>query len=181
MRQLLNLPNLVTLSRVLAAPLAAALILSGAYGWALALLVAAGTTDSIDGWLARRSGGSTRFGAYLDPIADKILLVTVYLSLGAAGLVPAWLVMIVIGRDLLILLVAGLALLATGQRRFDPSVWGKLSTFIQIGAGVVILSARATGSSALLAFATVLPALVAVTTTWSGLHYVWRAASRRSD
>ncbi len=174
MRQLLKLPNLLSLSRVLAAPLAAALILSGAYGWALALLVAAGATDSIDGWLARRDGSSTRLGAYLDPIADKILLVTVYLSLGAAGLVPAWLVMIVVGRDLLILLVAGVALAATGKRRFEPSVWGKLSTFIQIGAGVVILAAHATGSAALLAFAGILPAMVAVTTAWSGLHYVWR-------
>ncbi len=176
MRFVLNPPNLLSFSRVLAAPLASALILSQAYGQALALLIAAGATDGLDGVLARRYDCATRFGAYLDPIADKILLVTVYISLGFARLVPTWLVAIVVGRDLFILLIAGLALLVTAQRRFDPSVWGKLSTFVQIATGVEVIAAQATGFSPLLMWAGILQTITAITTAWSGLHYAWRAA-----
>jgi cardiolipin synthase len=176
MRRLLNLPNLLTLARLLAAPFVAACILRQAYGQALALLAAAGATDALDGFLARRCGCSTRLGAWLDPIADKALLVTVYVSLGSAGLVPQWLVMIVVGRDLLILAFAGVAFLTTQYRRFDPSVWGKLSTLVQIVTSVVVIGSRALPWPALTLWAGTLPVITAIVTVWSGLHYAWRAA-----
>jgi cardiolipin synthase len=175
MRRLLNLPNLLTLARLLAAPWVAACILRQAHGQALVLLAVAGFTDVLDGYLARRLNCSTHFGAYLDPIADKVLLVIVFVSLGIVGLIPTWLVMIVVGRDLLILVFAGVAFLTTHYRRFEPSVWGKLSTLVQILTGVAVIGSQVFRWPALLMWATVLPVATAVTTVWSGLHYAWRA------
>jgi cardiolipin synthase len=171
-----RLPNLVTFTRLVLTPVISMAILRQAHGQALALLAVAGLTDALDGYLARRFGGSTRLGAYLDPIADKVLLLTVYISLGSAGLIPPWLVMIVVGRDLLILAFAGAALLWTAHRGFDPSVWGKLSTLVQIVTGVVVIASRALASPMLIEWAAMLPAITAITTAWSGLHYAWRAA-----
>lgn len=176
MRQLLNLPNLLALARLLAAPLVAACIVGQAHGLALALLAVAGFTDALDGYLARRFGWSTGLGAYLDPIADKVLLVTVYVSLGMAGLIPPWLVIVVLGRDLLILLVAAAALLGTEQRGFEPSVWGKLSTLVQILTGVVVLGSRVFPWPVLTVSAGNLPVIAGIVTAWSGLHYAWRFA-----
>jgi cardiolipin synthase len=169
------LPNLLTLSRFPLAPWVAVSILHQAYRQALLLLVAAGLTDWLDGWLARRHGAVTRLGAYLDPVADKVLLVSVYLALGAAALIPVWLVVIVVGRDLLILLFAGAALAATRRRDFDPSVWGKLSTVVQVVTGAAVLASQAFRSPLLSMWAAVLPALAAVATGWSGIHYAWRS------
>jgi len=168
------LPNLLTLSRFALAPWVALSILHHNYRQALLLLVLAGLTDWLDGYLARRGGSVTRLGAYLDPVADKALLVTVYLALGGAALVPRWLVMIVVGRDVLILIFAGVALAATRQRNFDPSVWGKLSTLVQIVTGAAVLSNQAFPPSILSTWAALLPSLTAVTTGWSGIHYAWR-------
>jgi cardiolipin synthase len=170
----MNLPNLLTLARLLMAPWVAACLLNHAYRQALLLLAVAGATDALDGWLARRFGCSTRLGAYLDPIADKALLVTVYVALGSAGLVPWWLVLIVVGRDVLILAMAGAALLLTKHRHFEPSVWGKLSTLVQMVTGVAVIGSRAFPSPALAYWVAFLPAITAVTTSWSGIHYAWR-------
>jgi cardiolipin synthase len=149
--------------------------LNGSYRQALALLAVAGLTDGLDGFAARRLGCVTRFGASMDPIADKVLLVTVYLSLGAAGLIPGWLVWIVVGRDVAILAVAGLALLAGWRRDFAPSVWGKLSTLVQIVTGLAVLGSHAVAYFHLSLLAEILPSVTAVTTIWSGLHYAWRS------
>jgi cardiolipin synthase len=178
MRRILNPPNLITLVRAGMVPWIATSILGQAHGQALWLLMVAGSTDALDGFLARRFGWSSRLGAILDPLADKALLVTVYLAMGAAGMIPAWLVWIVVGRDLLILLFAGAAFLRTQQRRFDPSMWGKLSTLVQIVAAVGILASRAFHSPTLSLWAEPLPAIAAATTVWSGLHYAWRSAPR---
>ena len=176
MGRLLNPANLLTLSRVLLTPLVAGSILRKEHSLALALLAVAGASDAVDGVLARRFGWSTRLGAYFDPIADKILLVASYIALWAAGLIPWWLLMIVVGRDVLILVIAGAALLWTKQRRFDPSVWGKLSTLVQILTGVIVIGNQAAPWAVLASWADVLPTLAATTTAWSGVHYAWRAA-----
>jgi cardiolipin synthase len=170
----LNPANLLTLARVLMTPLVAASILEGAYGWALAWLTLAGITDGLDGLLARRFGWITRLGALLDPVADKALLVTAYVTLGAAGLIPAWLVWLVVARDLLILILAGVALLAGERSRLEPSGWGKLSTFVQILTGVTVIAARAADSALIGRWAAWLLPLAAATTALSGLHYAWR-------
>jgi cardiolipin synthase (CMP-forming) len=167
---LLNLPNLFTLARLLLAPFIASDILHGRYGRAIILLFAAGFTDVIDGLLARRFQTSTRLGAYFDPIADKILLSVIYISLALAGAIPWWMVAVVFGRDLLILAMAGYGLLFTSLRKFPPSVWGKISTFFQIAAALVVMGARA----AIPAPVTLALSLMIVATVVSGVHYFWR-------
>ena len=170
------LPNLLTLARVVLTPLVAVLILRGSYGPALAWLAVAGVTDGLDGLVARRFGWSSRAGALLDPVADKVLLVTVYIAMAIAELVPGWLVILVVGRDVLILACAGLAFLFTNVRSFPPSRWGKLSTLIQMLTGVLVIGSRAVGSTSLVAYAAVMIVVTAVATAWSGLDYGWRAA-----
>ena len=165
-----NLPNLFTLARLVLAPFVASDILHGRYGRAIILLFAAGFTDVIDGFLARRLQISTRVGAYFDPIADKILLTVIYISLGLAGAMPWWMVAVVLGRDVLILAMAGYGLLFTSLRKFPPSVWGKISTFFQIAAALVVLGARA----GIPAPVTLALSLMLVATVVSGLHYAWR-------
>ena len=166
-----NLPNLFTLARLVLAPFVAADILHHRYGRAIVLFFLAGISDAIDGFLARRLQASTPAGAYFDPIADKILLSVVYISLGAAGAMPWWMVAVVFGRDALILAMAAYGLLFTTIRKFPPSRWGKISTFFQIAAALVVMGARA----GLAAPVTLALSLMVVGTIVSGLHYVWRA------
>jgi cardiolipin synthase len=167
---LFNLPNLFTLARLVLAPFVASDILHGRYGRAIILLFAAGFTDVIDGFLARRLQISTRVGAYFDPIADKILLSVIYIALGIAGALPWWMVAVVFGRDVLILAMAAYGLLFTSLRKFPPSVWGKISTFFQIAAALVVMGARA----GIPAPVTLALSLMLVATVVSGLDYVWR-------
>lgn len=167
---MLNLPNLFTLARLVLAPFIAADILHNQYGRAIILLFLAGFTDVIDGFLARRLRASTATGAYFDPIADKILLSVIYVSLGLAHAMPWWMVAIVFGRDLLILAMAGYGLLFTKYRKFPPSMWGKISTFFQIAAALVVMGAHA----GIPAPVTLALSLMVLLTIVSGVHYMWR-------
>lgn len=166
---MVNSANLFTLFRLVLAPFVAADILHGQWTRALILFFAAGLTDVIDGFLARRFGQPTRVGAYFDPIADKMLLVAIYVSLGAAQAIPWSMVALVFGRDLLILGMAAYGLLFTSVRKFPPSVWGKISTFFQIAAALVVMGDRA-GIPAPVRLAL---ALMVAATIWSGFHYAW--------
>jgi cardiolipin synthase len=166
-----NLPNLFTLARLVLAPFVVADILHNRYRHAIVLFFLAGISDWVDGFLARRLKESTLAGAYFDPIADKILLSVIYISLGIAGAMPWWIVGVVFGRDLLILAMAAYGLLFTSVRKFSPSVWGKISTFFQIAAALVVMGARA----GFLAPVTLALCLMVVGTIISGVHYVWRA------
>jgi cardiolipin synthase (CMP-forming) len=166
----LNLANSVTAVRLALTPFVVWRFLAGDCRSAFALLLVAGFSDAIDGYIARHWNQVTSTGAYLDPIADKLLLVSVYVSLGIVGVVPRWLVWLVVGRDLLILSMAGAGLLFTRHRNFPPSRWGKLSTAVQIFTALVAVVGCVTGYP--------LPALLvwltAATTGWSGLHYLVR-------
>ena len=145
-------------------------ILNAHYGRAIVLFFAAGITDVIDGLLARRLGESTPAGAYFDPVADKILLSAIYIALGVVRAIPWWMVALVFARDILILAMAAYGLLFTSVRRFPPSVWGKISTFLQIGAALVVMGAR-DGIPAPVDLALW---LMVAGTAWSGVHYVWQ-------
>lgn len=168
---MLNLPNLFTLARLVLAPFIASDILHGHYGRAIIVLFAAGFTDVIDGYLARRTKTTTPAGAYFDPIADKILLSVIYISLGLARAMPWWMVAVVFGRDVLILAMAAYGLLFTSLRKFPPSVWGKISTFFQIAAALMVMGAHA----GIPAPVTLALCLMLLATIVSGLHYIWRA------
>ena len=169
LRILINAANLFTLLRLLLAPVVAADILHAHWTRALILFFAAGLTDVIDGFLARRVSQPTRAGAYFDPIADKTLLVAIYIALGVTESIPRWMVALVFGRDLLILGMAGYGLLFTSIRKFPPSVWGKISTFFQISAALVVMG-DCDGIPAPVRLALT---LMVAATVWSGLHYAW--------
>jgi cardiolipin synthase len=169
-----SIPNLLTAGRLLLAPFVFWGILTGRHRLALALFVVAAFTDGVDGAIARRFRQTSKLGAYLDPIADKTLRSGVFLSLAATGSVPWWLVAVILGRDVLLLISSGVALLFTNFRQFRPSVWGKASTFLQIACAFTWMVSNATESAAIQGLANALVWPTAAATLWSGLHYTWR-------
>ena len=170
--------NQLTLLRVLLVPAFVILVVYAHFGWALIVFATAGLTDALDGVLARRSGQKTTLGAWLDPMADKLLLVTTFIVLTMPGLnlanrLPIWLTILIITRDVLIVSVVAVVNLAVGPRTFRPSIFGKLATATYIvTAGVALLYNYLGYASAVVdvfVFASLAITLV------SGLHYVWRA------
>ena len=174
MNSLATLPNLLTIARLILAPFIFAAIVNGRQVLALTLFALAALTDGLDGLLARSIHQATPLGAYLDPIADKVLLSGVYISLAAAGSIPSWLVVLILGRDIFLLATSGFALLFTAYREFRPSVWGKASTFTQIACATMWMTQNALNWPLLHTLAQALVWPVAAITIWSGLHYSWR-------
>ncbi len=130
----------------------------------------AALTDAFDGYLARRWNVPSRMGEVLDPIADKVLLTAAFLGLWLAAAIPGWLTALVLGRDGLILVAAGLALaLSKSPRRFPPSLWGKLSTIAQMGFVVIVTAAIAP-------LVTLGEWITAALTVVSFADYAWRFA-----
>ena len=174
---LLTPPNLLTCARMVLTPWIIVALIYRDCREALWLSCVAGFTDGVDGFLARRFGWKSRLGAYLDPIADKFLLTSLYISFGIAGFVPEWLVWLVVGRDVLILLMTGAGLLFTNRRDYPPTLWGKISTAIQIAGAFIVLCSCAYPPFVPLSLSSAALLAVAAATAWSGAHYVWRAFS----
>jgi cardiolipin synthase len=171
-----NLANLFTLLRLILVPYVVGAILHGRNRLALELFFAAAVTDVIDGALARSYGLSTQAGAYLDPIADKCLLSGIFLALGATGTVPWWFVAVVFGRDIYILLAVVAVMALSRIRKFPPSRWGKLSTFVQIATAVSWLVENILRTQALQAISSAMLWVCVGSTVWSGIHYTWSGA-----
>ena len=171
-------PNLLTILRICLAPFLVAAILEKRFETGFILFVAAGLTDALDGILARILKQKTVLGQYLDPVADKLLLSTLFLVLSHEGLMPIRVTVLVFGRDVIILLVSAILFAAAGRREFQPSVFGKANTIAQVLAVAVVILHQLTQAPwviALRAFA--LWATMALTVV-SGLHYAWIAAHR---
>ena len=171
------LPTGLTLARLCAVPVTIWLILDGAFGAAFWIFVAAGVTDALDGALARWFDARTTIGGYLDPIADKALLVSVYIALGAQALVPIWLAILVVFRDLLI--VGGVLLSHTlGQpMTMAPLAISRLNTVAQIVLAGLVLAMAGMGIAEG-AIADLMIAVVAATTAISGAAYAVRWVRR---
>src|SRR5580658_3106627 len=118
-------PNLLTLARICLAPFLVAAVLEDRFALSFYLFLAAGLTDALDGLLARILKQRTMLGQYLDPVADKLLLSTIFLVLLHKSLIPITVTVLVFGRDVGILLVAAILYAAVGRREFDPSIYGK--------------------------------------------------------
>ena len=136
--------NQLTLLRMLLIPAFVILVVYGHLGWALTVFVAAGVTDGLDGLIARWSGQKTKLGAWLDPMADKLLLVTTFIVLTVPTIpltnhLPAWLTILVISRDVVIVVVVAIVNLAVGPRTFTPSLLGKITTATFILTSIAVM------------------------------------------
>jgi len=128
----LNLPNLITLGRVILVPLVFWLLVTGQTQAAFFAFIVAGISDGVDGYLAKTFGWTTELGAYLDPLADKLLIVCIFLALGVGGDLPLWLVIAVVSRDILIVIAIILSWLLGNPVRIRPLAVSKANTLAQI-------------------------------------------------
>jgi cardiolipin synthase (CMP-forming) len=140
----LTAANQLTILRMLIIPAFVILLVYGYSGWALISFLIAGVTDLLDGLIARTTGQKTTLGAWLDPMADKLLLVTMFVMLtlpgiGLANRLPLWFTVLVISRDVAIVLTVAVVNLAVGPRTFRPSIYGKIATATYVCTGVVAL------------------------------------------
>lgn len=175
----LTLANQLTLLRMLLIPAFVILVVYGHLGWALTVFATAGITDGLDGLIARRSGQKTSLGAWLDPAADKLLLVSTFIvltlpGLGLANRLPIWLTVLIISRDVVIVLTVAVVNLAIGPRTFRPSVYGKIATATYIVTAVVAMFYNYRGFASpvvsLLVYASLAITLI------SSFHYIFHAS-----
>lgn len=168
----MNLSNALTLFRLLLVPAFLIALIYDQLALALTFFVLAGVTDVLDGFTARYFKQQTLLGAYLDPLADKLLMTVSYISLAVVGLMPAWLAVIVVTKDLFVSLGVGILYFSGQKVAAVPTLWGKQTTFLQIiTVTLVLLGALQVMESLDLRF---LFSLTALVTTASGLHYVLR-------
>lgn len=174
-----SLANQLTILRMLLVPVFVLLTLYGKFGWALLTFMLAGTTDLLDGLVARKTSGRTDLGAWLDPIADKLLIgaTFVVLTLPNIGLVnklPLWLTVTVISRDVGILLTVAIVNLAIGPRTFRPSPLGKLATATFVVACVVVMYFNYLGRASQWVDVMIWVSLAITLASW--VDYIWRLA-----
>lgn len=171
-------PNLLTVVRICLAPFLVSAILENRYGLSFALFVAAGLTDALDGTLARLLQQRTVLGQYLDPVADKLLLSTLFVVLTHKDLIPTTVTVLVFGRDVGILVVAAILYAAVGRREFKPSLFGKASTVAQLTSVAVVLLLQIYSAKWIVALRiAALDATMGLTVA-SGLHYAWMVTRR---
>ncbi len=177
----MTLPNLITLFRLLLVPLTIWLILAGAFGAAFVVFCIAGLSDAIDGYIARRFDLQSRLGAVLDPLADKVLLMSVYVTLGIIAVLPAWLVILVVARDVMI--VGGFVLIGLigPAPEVRPIGISKLNTMLQILFAAAVLVDLAWGLPSWSAARAWLRLAVAATTVASGTAYLVQWSRSTAD
>ena len=171
--------NQLTLLRMLLIPACVLLVVYGRFGWALVVFLIAGATDAFDGLAARQAGQKTTLGAWLDPAADKLLLVTTFVvltlpNLGLVNRIPIWLTVLIISRDVGIVLTVAIVSLAMGPRTFKPSLLGKAATAFFILTCVVVMYFNYLGTTSVVVDVFVWGSLAI--TLASGIDYVFRVA-----
>jgi cardiolipin synthase len=169
-----HLPNIITLVRLLAAPIVAWLLAGGLYKQALILVIVAGLTDWLDGFTARKLNATGKTGLILDPLADKVLLVVLFIQLALSNLIPLWMLLLAVIRDVVIVLGALLIAALRNVRRFFPSIWGKVSTFFQIMLVLMVLLEAAFPRQSLYILRESALYISAFFTALSGLDYTRR-------
>lgn len=181
MNSILTIPNILTFMRMGLIPVFVSLVYYGYSIWALAVFLIAGISDGIDGFLARKFKQESELGTIIDPIADKLLMTTAFIILTLPNVLPAvrhlpipfWVTASVIGRDVLILTVAGGINIMTGFRGFKPSFWGKVSTLVQVIGVSLVMFAAVSGFSFFLPTTYFIIVLLVVV---SGVHYIFQVA-----
>jgi len=179
----ITLANQITLLRMLLVPAFVSLVVYGYLGWALIVFMIAGLTDMLDGLIARWSGQQSRLGAWLDPMADKLLAVSTFIvltvpGLGLANPLPIWLTVMIITRDVVIVATVAIVNLAVGRRTFKPSIFGKVATATYMLTVVVAMFFNYLGYHSV--FVDLFVWASTAITLISALHYI-RHASRIID
>jgi cardiolipin synthase (CMP-forming) len=169
--RILTVPNQLTFLRLAFLPFFIIAIKYDRYDWALGVLIVSGVSDGLDGLLARGLNQRTPLGAYLDPIADKLLLSSSYFVLALKGKIGWWLAILVLGRDVLILVACVVILLTAGYRPFPPSIWGKATTFFEISLVTLVLLLAVWENEPLRMLRGVCAYCVAAFVMISGIHY----------
>jgi cardiolipin synthase len=174
----LTAANQLTLLRMLLIPAFVILVVYGHLGWALVVFATAGVTDALDGLIARWSGQKTSLGAWLDPMADKLLLVTTFVVLTIPGLdlanrLPVWLTVCIISRDVVIVATVAIVNLAIGPRTFRPSIYGKIATATYIVTAVAAMLFNYLGYHSIVVDVGIWASLAI--TLVSAFHYIWHA------
>ncbi|ADW70688.1 CDP-alcohol phosphatidyltransferase family protein [Granulicella tundricola] len=180
LRQFRAAPNLLTLLRLFIIPFLVINILDGRWTLAFGLIMLAGISDGLDGVIARWLKQITTLGLYLDPIADKLLLSTLFLVLTHVGAIPRYVTVLVFSRDLGILLIATLLFATNTLRNFRPSIFGKLNTFVQIIAVVGIMGGHVFAIPYLSTVTGLLLRAIAVLAPLSAAQYAWIVIQRVS-
>ena len=182
MNGILTIPNILTFMRMGLIPVFVSLVYYGYSKWALAVFLIAGISDGIDGFLARKFNQESELGTIIDPIADKLLMTVAFIILTLQGVlpptrhlpIPFWVTASVIGRDVLIIVVAAAINIMTGFRGFKPSFWGKASTLVQVIGISLVMIASVTGYTIFLPTTYFIIVLLVVV---SGVHYIFQIAS----
>lgn len=173
-------PNLLTLLRLFIIPFLIIEILDGNFGVAFGLFILAGVSDGLDGLLARWLSQQTKLGLYLDPIADKLLMSTLFVVLTHVSLIPRYVTVLVFSRDLGILLISTLLFATNTLRDFRPSLFGKLNTLVQIFGLLVVMAARAIPSLRFPLLESGLIRAIALLAPLSAAQYAWIVIRRMS-
>ena len=172
---MLNLPNFLTLLRIIAIPIFLIFLTDGRVGAALVTFVLAGITDSVDGAIARLTNTRTTLGAYMDPLADKMLILSAFVVLALMGVVPHWLTVVVISRDVIILIgYLTLFLLTQQLMEIRPSAISKAATFLHLVTLSAVLLSLWKAGVVDPGVRTALFAVTGVITAISGFHYIFR-------
>jgi cardiolipin synthase (CMP-forming) len=159
----LSIPNLITLGRILLVPVVVWAIAVGEMRLAFVLFLAAGISDAVDGFLAKRFGMATELGAYLDPLADKAMLVSIYVALAVVGAIPLWLVILVVSRDIMIVGAVILSWLIDKPVPLKPLTVSKLNTVALIVLALLVIASLGFGFDAQIAIVALMATVAALT------------------
>lgn len=169
-----NIPNLITLGRIFAVPVLVWLVLIHQLNLAFWLFILAGISDGLDGFLAKKMNAHTRIGAFLDPIADKFMLVSIFVILGLQGFLPIWLVIMVVFRDVGIVVGAFLLEVLIHKLEMAPNFSSKINTTVQIVLAAFVLGIQGLEVANMDVFVDILVYSTALTTMWSGAIYLYQ-------
>ncbi len=177
--RVLNLPNTLTIARIVIIPLFTTAVIYERYNYALCLFVVAALTDAFDGLIARLANQKTELGRFLDPLADKVLLVTTFIVFSINGLIPTWLTITVISRDVIVVTGWMLLYLITNTSSVDPTLTGKAAIAMQLALLCYVLLMENFVSVPDISYE--LMWITAAVTVISGLHYIYRGFKLTSE
>jgi cardiolipin synthase len=167
-----NLPNLLTLARIFLVPFFVVTLIYNQYRYALIIFIAASVTDILDGFIARITHQITDFGKILDPVADKFFLVTSFILMSSIGLIPKWLAIIVISKDLIVVTGSVILYFVTNKLNIEPSILGKASSASQFFLVGLVLLYSNLGEN--ISVPVLIYTIVAAFTSLAGIHYVYK-------